>query len=118
MYPMNDDLRQAASMMSAGQYFEAASAFRAIYQSQPDHAAMAASQVGAALFFLRDFKDAIAWYQEAGRLGFDARMIQDNIQEAQQAMNQPYTPNVGDVVLFDNGQLMRFAENGTWQPLR
>jgi hypothetical protein len=116
MYPMSDELRLAAGLMSARRYLEAANAYRSIYSSRPEHAAIAASQVGAALFFLRDFRNAIAWYQEAGRLGFDAQMTADNVREAQEAMSKPYTPQVGDVVLVASGELLEYRADGTWKP--
>ncbi|MEM9188823.1 MAG: hypothetical protein AAGF12_06590 [Myxococcota bacterium] len=115
---MNDDLRNAANLMSSGAFLEAANAYRTIYQTRPDHAAIAASQVGAALFFLRNFNDAIAWYRESGRLGLDPRMVNDNIQEAEEAQRAPYTPKVGDIVLVQTGELLRYDADGTWKPHR
>ena len=116
MYAMNDDLRNAANLLTAGRYLDAANAYRYIHSSQPEHAAMAASQVGAALYFLRDFNEAIAWYEEAGRRGFDPQMTKDNIQEAREAMSAPYVPKVGDVVLVESGELLEYHPDGTWKP--
>ncbi len=113
---MNDALRDAANLMGAQQYLKAAEAYRAICNAQPEHAALAASQVGAALFFLRNFSEAIQWYEYAGQLGFDASMIQSNIEEARAAMAAPYVPTVGDVILAQNGSLIRYGEDGQWHP--
>ena len=82
-YPMNDALRHAAPLMAARRWMEASNAYEAICYQQPQRAAMAASQVGAAYFFLSSFSRAIQWYQYAGRSGFDARMTTDNIAEVE-----------------------------------
>ena len=113
---MNDALRDAANLMGAQQYLKAAQAYRHICETQPEHAAIAASQVGAALFFLRNFTEAIQWYEHAGRLGFDAAATQANIEEARAAMAAPYVPTVGDVMMAPHGGLIRYGEDGQWHP--
>lgn len=115
-YPgMNDELRRAATLMEERRYVDALTAYRAICEQQPAHAAIAASQVGAAYFFLGRFGDAIQWYQYAGQLGCDPQMVAENVAEAEQARHG-YQPAVGDVVLLDSGELVEFAPDGTWRP--
>ena len=113
-YPMNDALRHAATLMAGRRWMEAINAYEAICYQQPQHAAMAASQVGAAYFFLNAFSRAIQWYQYAGRSGFDARMTADNIAEAEQALRS-YRPKVGDLVLTESGELVEYHADGSWR---
>ena len=115
---MTDALRDAANLMGAQQYFAAAQAYRHICETQPEHAAIAASQVGAALFFLRNFTEAIQWYEYAGKLGFDPEATRMNIEEAQAAMKAPWVPTVGDVIMAPHGGLVRYGEDGQWHPHR
>jgi hypothetical protein len=82
-YPMNEAMRHAATLMAERRWREAGAAYEAICRQYPEHAAMAASQVGAAHFFQHSFALAIQWYTYAGSLGFDAQMTADNIAEAE-----------------------------------
>lgn len=117
-YPsMNDELRRAATAMAEARYVEALELYRAICQQYPAHAAIAASQVGAAYFFLQRFALAIQWYEYSGQLGCDPQMVRDNLVEANEAL-QNYRPRLGDVVLTDTGELLEFAADGSWQPHR
>jgi len=94
-YPMNEAMRHAATLMAEQRWTEAVAAYETICRQQPEHAAMAASQVGAAHFFLRSYALAIQWYEYAASLGFDARMTADNIAEAQTALRAS-APRSGD----------------------
>jgi tetratricopeptide (TPR) repeat protein len=114
-YPMNDALRQAATLMAERRYLEAIEAYRRIGQTQPEHGAIAASQVGAAYFFLRQYPHAIQWYRYAGQLGFDAQMTADNVAEAETAL-AGYRPELGDVALMDDGQVLEYHGEGGWRP--
>jgi hypothetical protein len=93
-HPMNEAMRHAATLMAERRWAEAGAAYEAICRQYPEHAAMAASQVGAAHFFQRSFALAIQWYTYAGSLGFDARMTADNIAEAESALRAS-GPSVG-----------------------
>ena len=113
-YPMNDALRHAATLMGEARWVEAVYAYRAICQQHPEHAAIAASQVGAAYFFLKQYDQAIRWYEYSGQLGFDARMTAENIAEAREAM-ESYRPMVGDVALMETGELYEYHADGQWR---
>ncbi len=112
---MNDDLRRAATLMAEQRWIEAIYAYRAICESQPEHAAIAASQVGAAYYFLRQYSRAIGWYRYSALLGCDARMVSENIAEAEEALAS-YVPNVGDVMIADTGEVFEFRADGQWHP--
>ncbi len=112
---MTDDLRRAATLMAEKRYVEAIYAYRTICESQPAHAAIAASQVGAAYFFIKQYARAIEWYRYSGQLGCDPRMVTDNITEAEQAL-AVYSPMVGDVMLADTGELYQYGADGGWYP--
>jgi tetratricopeptide (TPR) repeat protein len=115
-YPdMTDDLRRAATLLAERRYVEAIYAYRAICESQPQHAAIAASQVGAAYFFLKQYARAIEWYRYSGQLGCDPRMVSDNVGEAEQALAR-YAPAVGDVMLADTGEVYELGADGQWYP--
>lgn len=83
---MTPELRAAATLMERSDYAGAITAYMQISASHPEHAALCASQVGAAKFFLGEYADAITWYRKAQELGFPADMIADNIAEAEAAM--------------------------------
>ncbi len=97
---MNDELRAAARLMEQGEYAQAADAYARIASLQPQNAALCFSQVGAALFFLGRFGEAIDWYRKAEQHGFPAEAIADNIREAEQAMRQ-HEPSGRDTAPVD-----------------
>lgn len=101
MYLMNDDMRRAATLLAEKQYIEARDAYRAIYERQPEHKAMAASQVGVALFCLGRFDNAVFWVDEGGRLGVDAQRTALALEAVQRASNAQRAglPVKGSVVI-------------------
>ncbi|MBX7083811.1 MAG: hypothetical protein K1X88_31670 [Nannocystaceae bacterium] len=114
-YPMTESLKAAATLMAEQRHVDAIVAYRRICETEPQHAAMAASQVGAAYFFLHQFDYAIQWYRYAGSLGFDATMTAENIAEAEQAARSR-RPQIGDIALMDDGQVLQLHGDGTWRP--
>lgn len=142
---MSPALIRAAELMAAQRYQESGAAYEAIVATEPQHAAMAASQVGVAHFFLGNYALAIQWYEHAGQLGCDAQMIRENIEEATAMLasgpgpgpgereyaitedNHAWTrvgagewtrydrPWVGDVVLRANGGMWAMGSTG-WAP--
>jgi tetratricopeptide (TPR) repeat protein len=73
----------AARLMLEGQYAAAIDAYTKIGETDPEKRGTAASQIGVGHFFLGRYEDAIAWYRHALGHGEDARMMQDNIEEAE-----------------------------------
>lgn len=79
-------VNQAAKLLVGKKYTEAIQAYQEVAQDFPDRAGVAASQIGAALYFLGRFDEAIAEYRRAVTLGESADMMRDNIEEAEAAL--------------------------------
>lgn len=76
----------AARLLLSKKFEEAIVAYEKIAREHPDSRGECESQIGAAHFFLGNFQRAISHYESARANGADSSMMQDNIQEAQQAL--------------------------------
>ena len=63
-------------------YGEASAAYEIIVQDFPDARGVALSRIGVGRFFFGQYAEAITDYEQALAAGEDARMMNDNIQEA------------------------------------
>jgi TolA-binding protein len=86
--PRAQRINAAAGLMLEKRYAEAEAAYQVIAQTSPPDRADALAQIGVARFFLGQYADAIAFYEQALAAGADAGMMNDNIQEARQALGQ------------------------------
>ena len=75
-------INAAAQLLVGGDYRGAVDAYLAIAQAHPERTGVCYSQVGAALFFLGYYADAIQYYEAAKQHGADPRMMDENIAEA------------------------------------
>ena len=76
-----------AAQLLVGRHFEGAiQAYESIARDYPDEQATAQSQIGAAKYFLGRYEEAIGHYESARELGADPDMMQDNIDEAREAL--------------------------------
>lgn len=73
----------AAQLLLGGQYQACIDAYNLICQQHPEQAGTCYGQIGAALFFLKRYPEAIQYYQAAKQYGADATMMDENIAEAQ-----------------------------------
>ena len=78
----------AARLLVGGRYEEAIAAYKAIGEAQPDKRALAAGQIGAALYFLGRYEEALTWYRTSAEWGEDPAMVRDNIEEAEAALRK------------------------------
>lgn len=83
---LSDQLNAAAQLMTGGFYEESMDAYLHIAAHYPEEAGLCYSQVGAALYFLGRYDEAISYYQSAISYGADPGMMQDNIDEAVAAL--------------------------------
>lgn len=116
---MTPELIAAARLMEQQRFEDAAAAFERVVQTQPEHAALASMQVGAANYFLGRFDLAIQWYEHAGRLGFDPEEVANHVEEAREAMGQPSAPNGTSRVQFaflDDGSALINEHGAGWRP--
>ena len=79
-------MNQASELLLSRQYAQAADAFRTIAEQHPEERGDCYGQVGAAIYFLGRYEEAIAWYEAALAAGADPSMMQDNIAEAREAL--------------------------------
>jgi tetratricopeptide (TPR) repeat protein len=86
----SDDLQSksnfAASLMMSGQFDLCIKAYQKIADQYPERLGMCEAQIGAALYFLGHYEEAIRYYKQALGHGADADMMQDNIEEAEEAI--------------------------------
>ena len=76
-------INAAAQLLLTGQYQAAIDAYQAIAREHPETTGTCYGQVGAALFFLQQYPQAIAWYEAAKQYGADVTAMNENIAEAQ-----------------------------------
>lgn len=86
--PRAQRINAAAGLMLAKRYVEAGAAYEQIAQSSPEDRAVALSQVGVARYFLGKYAEAIAYYEQALAAGADPSTMNDNIQEAREALRR------------------------------
>ena len=80
---VSDKINAAARLLMAGQYQGAIDAYNTIAQQHPETTGTCYGQIGAALFFLQQYPQAIQYYQAAKQYGEDPAMMDENIAEAQ-----------------------------------
>jgi tetratricopeptide (TPR) repeat protein len=79
---------EAFRLIPNRQFAEAIAAFEVLERAFPHRAGDCRSQRGAALYFLGRYEEALADYRTALQLGADARMMNDNIREAEEAIRK------------------------------
>ncbi|MDQ3035527.1 MAG: tetratricopeptide repeat protein [Myxococcota bacterium] len=84
--PVSMRINEAARLMTSGDYEACAAAYHAIAESHPEERGTCWSQIGAALYFMGRYEEAIQWYEAALREGADASDMRDNIDEARAAL--------------------------------
>jgi len=80
---LSDKINGAARLLMSGQYQGAIDAYNAIAQQHPETTGTCYGQIGAALFFLKQYPQAIQYYQAAKQYGEDPATMDENIAEAQ-----------------------------------
>lgn len=83
---VSQKINAAARLLTSGAHQEAAEAYRTIAEAHPEERGTCYSQIGAALYFLKEYQTAIEWYKAAENHGADPRMMKDNIEEALEAI--------------------------------
>ena len=78
--------REANHLMAEGAFSEAISALQALAQEAPTRRGDCENNIGACLFFMGRYAEAIKHYRLAGKHGFDPAMVEDNIKEAEEAL--------------------------------
>jgi hypothetical protein len=84
--PVSARINAAARLMTSRRWDEAAAEYHAIGTAHPEQRGTCWSQVGAALYFLGRYDEAIQWYEAAAREGADAEMMRMNIDEARETI--------------------------------
>jgi hypothetical protein len=80
---VSDKINAAAQLLMAGQYQAAMDAYGAIAQQHPETTGTCYGQIGAALFFMQHYPQAIQYYEAAKHYGEDPAAMDANIAEAQ-----------------------------------
>ena len=79
---------EAAALLMKNQRFGACiEAYQLVSEEHPEEAGTCHGQMGAAYYFLGQYKPAIIHYKRALLLGEDAPMMRENIEEARDAMS-------------------------------
>ncbi len=81
-------INEAARLLTGRKFRDAIVAYERIAEEHPEQRALCESQIGAARFFLGEYRLAIAHYRTAQELGADAEMMADNIEEAEAALRK------------------------------
>jgi tetratricopeptide (TPR) repeat protein len=81
---------RACALMLDRKFEETIAAYRAMARQFPADEGLCEAQIGAALFFLDRYDDAIAAYLKALALGQDAVMMAENVFEACEALAQQH----------------------------
>lgn len=79
-------INAAAQLLTAQRFDDCISAYQAIAVQHPDRAGDCLGQIGACYFFKGEFSNAIQSYVLAKKKGAHPGMMDDNIQEAQEAL--------------------------------
>ena len=74
--------------MTSKRWDDAAAEYHAIGTAHPEERGTCWSQVGAALYFLGRYEEAIQWYEAAAREGADAGTMRMNVDEAREALGR------------------------------
>lgn len=75
-------MRQASLLMTGQKFEESIQAYLKLADEFPEQKDMYLSQVGVGYFFLGQYDEAISFYMEAYREGYDKDMSDDNVWEA------------------------------------
>ncbi|MEM9030211.1 MAG: hypothetical protein AAGC70_17755 [Pseudomonadota bacterium] len=84
--PVSQKINAAAHLMTSGAFRECIAAYEDIARQHPEELGECEGQIGAAYFFLGEYETAITYYKQALANGADASMMQDNIEEAEDAI--------------------------------
>jgi hypothetical protein len=79
-------INAAARLLVGKKFRDAIIAYTDIGRRYPERRGVCESQIGAAHYFLGEFQDAVAHYMAAKQLGADSAMMDENINEALDAM--------------------------------
>lgn len=83
---LSQQINAAAGLMLDRRYEECIAAYQAIADAHPEQRGTAYGQIGAALYFLGRYEEAIQHYEQALALGEDPEGMRENIEEARQAL--------------------------------
>jgi len=81
-------LKRASKLLTSQHFKEAIQAYSEMCEKFPANKGVYQSQIGAAWYFLGNFEKAIDFYKQAKENGADASMMDDNIQEALDALKK------------------------------
>ena len=82
---VDNKFNQASLLLTSGKYNECIKAYMTLAAQHPDRKGDCAGQIGAAMYFLGDYKNAVKYYKVAKKYGADAESMDYNIQEAKEA---------------------------------
>jgi tetratricopeptide (TPR) repeat protein len=85
---VSEKVNAAARLLVAGKHREAIVAYTAIMEEHPDETGTCESQIGAAYYFLGEYETAISHYETAKENDADEEMMDDNIEEAREAIEK------------------------------
>lgn len=83
---LSQQINAAASLMLDRRYDDCIAAYRTLAEAHPDQRGLAYGQIGAALYFLGRYEEAIQHYEQAMAHGEDPATMRENIQEARDAL--------------------------------
>ncbi len=83
---VDDKINAAAKLLLASQYQASIDAYLEIARVHPERTGTCYGQIGAGLFFIRQYERAIEYYEAAKQHGANPRMMDENIAEARAAL--------------------------------
>lgn len=81
-------INAAAQLLLQGDHRGAVRAYSAIAEQHPEERGTCESQIGAAYYFLGEYERAVTFYESAAQHGADEDMMNDNIEEAREAIEK------------------------------
>jgi tetratricopeptide (TPR) repeat protein len=109
-HAVGDKLNAAALMLTSQRFDDGISAYRAIGVQHPEELGTCLGQIGACYFFKGEYSEAIKSYVRAKEKGADPAMMDDKIQEAQEALAQANRgvalPSPGTAPIRSSGLLL------------
>lgn len=85
---ISEKVNAAARLLLSRDYEGSIRAYQAIAVQHPERRGDCEGQIGAAHYFLGDYEAALSHYESARDHGADPDMMQDNIDEARQALSK------------------------------
>ena len=83
---VDEKINTGAKLMTAGNFQASVEVYNQIAQDHPEESATCQGQIGAAEYFMGNYHQAITHYETAKQLGADAVMMDQNIEEAREAL--------------------------------